>query len=244
MIAAGSTPWTDVRDHIATGHTVAVLPFGALEQHGPQLPLATDTIQATGVAERIAERYDALLLPAVAYGDTWNNAGYPGTVSLSAPTVTAIAVDLARSVWSFGIKSLVIINGDWGNRNPLYEATRILEREHGIRILVLDYPGLTEAAEHVIESGPAAPGLCHADEIETSLVLALAPDQVHPDRYVACYPEFPADFGVRPMQLHQFSESGVFGDPTLADADKGRTLLEAVVTASVPIIDAYLTTSD
>lgn len=240
MIAASSTPWTEVRDHIASGRTIAVLPFGALEQHGPHLPLATDTVQAAGIAELIAERYDALLLPAVAYGETWNNAGYPGTVSLSPATVTAIAVDIARSVWSFGIRSLVVVNGDWGNRTPLYQAARTLEQEHGIRMLVLDYPGLADAASAIVESDAAAPGLQHADEVETSLMLALAPADVRPEFGAPSYPEFPADFGIRPMQLHPFSESGVFGDPTLATAEKGGALLEAIVAASAEVIDAYL----
>lgn len=242
MIAASSTPWTEVRDHIARGNTMAVLPFGALEQHGPHLPLATDTIQAVGIAERLAERYDALLLPAVAYGETWNNAGYPGTVSLSATTVTAIAVDIARAVWSFGVRSLVVVNGDWGNRNPLQLATRVFEQEHGIRMLVLDYPGLDAATARLIESEPAAPGLQHADEVETSLVLALEPGEVRPERGTPTYPDLPADFGVRPMQLHQFSESGVFGDPTLASAEKGHALLDAIVAASSEMIDANLLT--
>ena len=108
MIDAVRTPWTDVAAHLAGGHGIAVLPFGALEQHGPHLPLGTDTVTAAYVARQIATRLDAVLLPPVHYGDTWNNAGYPGTLSLAPSTVTAIAVDLGRALAASGVQRLAI----------------------------------------------------------------------------------------------------------------------------------------
>ncbi|MDO9395277.1 MAG: creatininase family protein [Herbiconiux sp.] len=248
MIAAYESSWTDVAAHFAraasaTGAAaaagLALLPFGALEQHGPQLPLGTDTATASEVARRLAERLGAVLLPPVHYGDTWNNAGYPGTVSLSAATVTAIAVDIGRSLVASGARGLVIVNGDWGNRMPLYAAVRIL-LEEGVPAIALDYPGMDAAIGEVRESEPAAPGLNHAEEIETSIMLAIDPATVHPDRYVAAYPAFPSDFGTRPMQLHPFSESGVFGDPTTATAEKGERILAATVDASLEVLADFV----
>lgn len=239
MIDAYSTPWTDVRDHISAGNTVAVLPFGALEEHGPQLPLGTDTIVAVHAARRLAEHYNALLLPAISYGETWATSGYPGTVALSPSTVTAIAVDIGRATAGFGIRQFVILNGDFGNRLPLGAAARQLAAE-GIPTLVLDYPGMDEAISAVRESVPATPGMNHAEEIETSMVLAAAPETVRPDRYAAEYPDFPPDFGLRPLRLHEVSASGVFGDPTTATAAKGDSIYDAVLAASLPIIDRFL----
>lgn len=241
MIDARAASWTEIRDRIASGTTVAVLPFGALEQHGPHLPLGTDTLMAESVAFEVAEHLDALLLPPVEYGATWNNAGYPGTVSLSASTVTAIIVDIATALWSFGIRALVIVNGDWGNRAPIERAVAALG-ETGIEVLALDYPGLDEAGAAVIESPAVAPGLslAHAGELETSWMLEIAPEHVRMERATVEYPRFPADFGTRPMQLHPFSASGVFGDPRPATADKGRVLLDAVVRASVDAVAEYL----
>jgi creatinine amidohydrolase len=239
MTDLASASWTDVQQHIAAGRTLAVLPFGALEQHGPHLPLSTDTIQAAGVAERIARHYEALLLPAVPYGETWDNGGFPGTISLAASTVTAICRDIGLSAQSFGVTTLVIVNGDYGNRAPVRAAARELSIG-GFDTLVLDYPGLVEIGDTVKETAWAAPGLCHADEIETSMVLALEPRLVHPDRFVAAYPELPADFGRRPIRFDTLSPSGVFGDPRPATAEKGEAIIAYVVERSIEEIDGHL----
>lgn len=239
MIDAFSASWTDVRDHVATGGATAFLPFGALEQHGPHLPLGTDTIVAVHTARRLAEHYDAVLLPPISYGETWATSGYPGTVSLSPSTVTAIAMDIARAVASFGIRRFVVVNGDFGNRLPLGAAARTLAEE-GIPTLVLDYPGMDDAIARVRESEPAAAGMNHAEEIETSMVLAAQPEMVRTDRFTAEYPVFPVDFGLRPMRLHDVSVSGVFGDPSTASADKGDELYDAVIASCVSAIDLFI----
>ncbi|MFC5502664.1 creatininase family protein [Lysinimonas soli] len=236
MLDAYRSAWTDVAAHLRDSASIAILPFGALEQHGPHLPLGTDTATAAEVARRLAERLDAVLLPPIHYGDTWNNAGYPGTLSLSPTTVTAIAVDLGRALADSGASVFVVVNGDWGNRNPLAAAMRTLTMEGRIRAIALDYPGMDAAIERVRESRGAAPGLNHADEAETSLMLAIDPDAVHTDRFAPSYPVFPSDFGTRPMQLHPFSESGVFGDPTTATAAKGEAILAATVEASLAVL--------
>ncbi len=228
MLDLAACAWTDVRDRLAHGPTVAVLPFGALEQHGPHLPLETDTRQAQEIARRISEQCDAVLLPAVAYGNTWGNAAYPGTVSLSGETVTAICRDIASSLEASGFALLVVVNGDYGNRLPLHRAADENAAAGRMPMLVIDYPGLVEIGDRVKESPWAAPGLCHADEIETSMMLALSPENVRPDRLEACYPELPADFGLRPQALAPLSPTGVFGDPRPATAEKGEQILAHV----------------
>ncbi len=237
-IPAFTSPWTEVAAAFRARPTLAFLPFGALEQHGPHLPLGTDTVTATHVAEAVCTRVNGVLLPPVHYGDTWNNAGYPGTVSLRPETVSAIAEDIGRSVHAAHAAGLVIINGDWGNRQPLYTATRRL-LDAGIAAITLDYPGMDDAIAAVTESAAAAPGLHHADEVETSIMLALRPETVRTGSAVACYPAFPAEFGIQPMQLHSFSDSGVFGDPQTATAQKGRAILDATIEASVAIVEAF-----
>ncbi|MGZ0710580.1 creatininase family protein (plasmid) [Coraliomargarita sp. W4R53] len=235
---AFQSPWIDVAHAFARGGTAAFLPFGALEQHGPHLPLGTDTITAQHIAMSLAEHYDGVLLPPIHYGDTWNNAGYPGTVSLRPETVTSIAIDIGEAVRASGAAALVIVNGDWGNRQPLYSATRAL-LDSGFATLTLDYPGMNEAIGEVCESAPAAPGLHHAEEAETSIMMALQPSWVHRDRLGACYPAFPADFGVRPMKLDAYSESGIFGDSRPSTAEKGEHILAATRVASIQVLDAF-----
>lgn len=232
MIELARSTWPDVADHLRTHAGVAVLPFGALEQHGPHLPLSTDTLQADTVARRLAERLDAVLLPAIAFGNTWGNEALPGTVSLGASTVTAVCADIAASLERGGFAALVVVNGDYGNRLPLHTAAEASAARGGLPMLVLDYPGLTEIGDRVKETPWAAPGLCHADEIETSMVLAIDPALVRTERLAPAYPELPPDFGLRPMPLAPLSESGVFGDPRPATAAKGERIIEHVVDES------------
>ncbi len=239
MLELAACSWTDVREHVSAGNTIAFLPFGALEQHGPHLPLSTDTIQCTGIATRLAQHFSGLLLPPVPYGQTWDNGGYPGTLSLAPSTVTAICLDLAASARSFGVTTLVIVNGDYGNRAPVHAAHAELTRA-GHDVLVLDYPGLVEVGDAVKESPWAAPGLCHADELETSMILALEPGLVHPDRYVSEYPDLPADFGTRPIRFDTLSASGVFGDPRPSTSEKGEAIVSFVVERSIAEIEAHL----
>ncbi|MBZ4487468.1 creatininase family protein [Microbacterium sp. cx-55] len=236
MIELAHASWTDVAEFLGTGSRVAVLPFGALEQHGPHLPLSTDTIQADAVARRLAERLDAALLPAIPLGNTWSNDALPGTVSLSADTVTAICADVAAAVERAGFAMLVVVNGDFGNRVPLQRAAESFAARDAMPVIVLDYPGLVEIGDAVKESPWAAPGLCHADELETSMVLAAAPALVQRERMAPEYPELPADFGLRQMALAPLSRTGVFGDPRPATAEKGERIFAHVVDESERIV--------
>lgn len=239
MLELAGASSADVREYVAAGGRLAVLAVGALEAHGPHLPLSTDTIVAERIARTIAERCAGALLPAVAYGETWATSGYPGTISLSPETVRALALDIVRGAAASGLDRVVIVNGDFGNRLPLAAAARDLAAE-GLRVLVLDHPGLAQAADEVRESRPAAPGMNHAEEIETSMMLASAPDAVRMDRVVAAYPEFPVDFGLRPVRLHEIAGEAVFGDPGPATAAKGERLFAAVIAAAVPQVERFL----
>jgi creatinine amidohydrolase len=241
MLELAHATWTDVAAHLKTHPAIGVLPVGALEQHGPHLPLSTDTLQADAVARRLADRLDAVLLPALPLGNTWSNDALPGTLSISADTVTALCTDITASLERAGYELLVVVNGDFGNRLPLQRAAEASAARAGMPVVVLDYPGLTEIGDAVKESPWAAPGLCHADEIETSMILAVAPALVHADRMAPAYPDLPADFGLRQMALAPLSASGVFGDPRPATAEKGERIIEHVVAESEAIVRRILT---
>jgi len=237
MLDTATASWEDVAAGVAGG-LIAVLPVGAVEQHGPHLPLLTDTVLATGVARRIAEGTDALLLPAIAYGDAWTAEGWAGTLSLSPDTLRATVIDLGRGLHRMGVRGLVTINGHFGNREPIALAARSLS-ELGLPVLHLDYPHLEALAAEHMESEPAGPGFYHADEVETSMMLALAPDSVRLDRAAPEYPEFPPLFGSEPMKLSGFNSSGVFGDPRPATAEKGETLIAGIAAESVRLIGLW-----
>jgi creatinine amidohydrolase len=236
-LEAGSATWPDAER--ARHCSPAVLPFGALEQHGPHLPLSTDTVMAAWLAQHIADAVDGWLLPAVPFGDTAGNDGFPGTLSLSFDTVRAIVNDVGRGLRRSGFPCLIVVNGDYGNRGPLHLAARDLAAE-AFGVLVVDYPGLEEAAADVCESPPAGPGFYHADELETSVLLALRPSLVHLDRAVAAYPELPVTLGAVPADLARLSPSGVFGDPMRASAEKGAAVLEVLGQRAVALARAFL----
>lgn len=216
----------------------AVLPFGAHEQHGPHLPLSTDTIMSSEVARRVADALGGWLLPAIPYGYTWVNQGFPGTLSLSFDTVRAITVDLCTNLRRSGFGCLIVINGDFGNQAALHQAAR--DVGPGFPVLVLDYPGLDEAAAQVCDTTPAGRGFYHADEVETSILLALHPEWVHLDRAVVSYPRMPDTIGTTPIPVERLSPSGVFGDPRPATPAKGAELLRLLADRCILVAHAFL----
>ncbi|WP_338723319.1 creatininase family protein [Devosia sp. XK-2] len=229
--------WPDVAAKVREG-TLAVLAIGACEQHGAHLPLTTDTDMSQGVARRIAQAIEALLLPPIAYGDAWTARSFPGTISISPRTLQALIEDIGHEVLRMGVKGLVLVNGHFGNREPMLLAARTLT-EAGLPVCHLDYPGLERLAGEVCDSKPAAPHFYHADEVETAIMLSVAPEGVDMTRAEASYPSFPPTFGSEPMQLGDFNPSGVFGDPRPATAEKGEKLVAGIVRESLDVLGAW-----
>ena len=232
LFDSGMTSSPEIAEAIVAG-VLAVLPVGAVEQHGPHLPLATDTLLASGIARRLADALSAWLLPPIAYGDAWNNEGHAGTLSLSPETLRATIVDIGRGLRRMGVGGVISVNGHFGNREPIALAARTLLVECGLPVLHLDYPRLEQLAAEIGDTAPAGPGFYHADEIETSMLLAMAPAAVRLDRAVVEYPVFPETFGLEPLPLSSFNASGVFGDPRAATAAKGKLLIDGIVAESL-----------
>ncbi|TPW32382.1 creatininase family protein [Martelella alba] len=240
FLEASKASWPEIEAAVAEG-ALAIVAVGACEQHGPHLPLVTDTVMAEGVAREIARRESAVLLPPVTYGEAWNNEAFPGTISLSPETLQAMIFDIGAGVKRIGFSALITVNGHFGNREPIALAARRLRNSNGLPVLSLDYPGLDALCADILDGKPAGFGFMHADEMETSFMLALAPDSVRMDRAEAEYPDFPPTFGMEPMQLRDFNSSGVFGDPRPATAEKGRSLIDGVVTESLRQIGLFRT---
>lgn len=231
------TAWPDVAALVDKG-TIALLAVGACEQHGAHLPLTTDTDMALAMARRIAEELQALVLPPIAYGDAWNNEAFPGTLSLSPTTLRAVIEDIGQGLRRMAVRGLVIVNGHFGNREPIALAARTLVAA-GLPTMHLDYPGMETLAGEICDSQPAAPGFYHADEVETAMMLAIRPAAVDLARAAPEYPEFPPTFGLEPLQLRSFNASGVFGDPRPATAKKGEALIAGIAAESVRLIGLW-----
>lgn len=201
----------------AVGEPIVVVPLGSCEQHGPHLPLDTDTRIAVALARALTEhRSDCVVAPPVAITASGEHHGFPGTLSIGVEIMAGVVIELTRSAdWAAGV---VFVNGHGGNHTALQRAAEVFEIER--RRALIWSPRIPEVDPH-------------AGRTETSLLLHLAPEQVDLDAAVAGpVPTLPEliRHGVR-----ELSDSGVLGDPDGASADEGRalfaTLTEQLTTA-------------
>lgn len=204
---------------------VAVLPVGSHEQHGPYLPLATDTVIACTLAREIAEAYPVRLLPPLTISCSHEHADWPGTVSISAATLHAVVRDIAASLRRSGTPKLVLVNGHGGN----YVLGNVVQEAHGDMAL---FPGLDEWAEARAAAGVETSDAAdmHAGELETSILLHAHPHLVRAGYETA---DHLADDRRHLLTsgMAAYTASGVIGRPSLADARKGRDALRSLVAA-------------
>ncbi len=217
----------------------AMLPLGAVEEHGPHMTLGTDCSAADAFAARLAQDSECILLPTVPYGQVWSLKGFPGSLTIRSETLVALLVDLCTSLETKGFKGVVAVTGHLGNLACMKSASRELSDAGRIPLLTLFYPGLDEIAARVCTTRRAHGSIIHADEIETSLLLAMDPSCVNMEKVVSEYPVLPADFDLRAVAWDTVSKTGVFGDPTQASRKKGEMMLDFVTNKAVEIIAAF-----
>lgn len=220
-------------DGLQTTRTV-VIPFGATEEHGPHLPLGTDTFQAADVCRRLAERRPLFVAPAIPYGVCRSTGSHPGTISLTTETLRALVFDLVRAFYRQGFRRIVLLSGHAGgthNAAILDAGERLLEELPGVRIAVAtEYALACEAGKGLIET----PGDCHAGEIETSRMLATRPHLVNGTAPAerSSFPEF-----ILVRDKCRYWPGGVGGDPGKASVEKGQRLETLVVEALGRLVD-------
>jgi creatinine amidohydrolase len=217
---AGAT-WPEL-----TGRPLVVVPLGAVEQHGPHLPLATDAVVAGTVAEAALPALDgALLAPALAYGASGEHEGFPGTVSIGTEVLTALLVEYGRSAGRWAGR-LLVVNGHGGNLDALRRAVPLLRTEgRDVAWFPCGVPG----------------GDAHAGRTETSLMLHVEPGAV---RAALAEAGQTAPIGellprLRAEGVRGVSPNGVLGDPAGASADEGAALLAAMVDRLVGAVAAW-----
>jgi creatinine amidohydrolase len=217
--------------------SVAVLPLGAIEQHGPHLPLSTDFTVASATTEAaVAEAgEDFWLLPALAYTKSDEHAWSSGTLWLSWDTVMRMLVDIGNSLAASPVRRLVFLNGHGGNSALLQVACRELRRRFGFQTFLM-HPGLP--ADHGGTSPATELGMgVHGGLTETSVMLHLRPDLVHLELAERSVPEALTSyeyvgFGKQVSfgwLSDDFGTNGTIGDPTGASAELGKQLFEAGV---------------
>ncbi len=202
---------------------VAIVPIGSTEQHGPHLPLGTDVFLAEKLAGMVSDRTGAMVFPSLNFGYAWSWRDIPGTVSMPQEHLQIVLIDIVKSVERYGIKLLVFLNGHEANCSSVKYAVRTAQDETDVKLLGMFYPGLAKLYEQHIES-PTWGGMFHACEFETSLMLAVDENLV--DMSLACkeYPEPPVLYGIDNSSIGDISQSGVYGDATLATREKGEKL--------------------
>ena len=205
---------------------VAVLPVGSFEQHGPYLPLATDTIIAAEIARRAADAYGLLLLPPVTFSCSHEHAGFPGTVSISASTLAHVIEDISADLARGGIERLAVVNGHGGNA----VLTNVVQQANvaGRRMALAPTSHHWTAAREAAGCGATTHQDMHAGEAETSILLAIAPELVRPGwENGDCEADDRSLLTLVGMEA--YTDSGVIGRPSLATAAKGGALLDSLV---------------
>jgi mycofactocin system creatininase family protein len=223
---------------------IALLPVGAIEQHGPHLPLDTDAFDADHMARRVAEACSdpkPLVLPLIPYGVSYHHDDFPGTISVGNEALSKMVYDVGMSCARHGITKLVIVNGHGGNTPTLQFAAQLINRNANIFTAV----DTGETSDVDLAELCETPNDVHAGEIETSTSLAVRPDLVRMDRAEPFVPDFSnqyLDFSARRSiewyaRTLKISPSGVLGDPTVASAEKGRRMWKIMVANLVELVE-------
>jgi creatinine amidohydrolase len=226
--------WEEVRD-LDRHRTVAILPVGAIEAHGPHLPLDTDVVIATAMARagarRLAPRHPVLILPALAYTAAGFAAAFHGTLSISALTVTALVADLARSLSDQGFRLLAIANAhlDPSHLIALHEAVKLGRAD---RLLPIVFPDLTRRPWGSRLGEEFKSGACHAGQFESSILLREHPSGVR-DGIRRSLPPNPSSLSQAiKAGKRTFAEAGgsraYFGSPATASPEEGSSLVDAL----------------
>ena len=213
----------------------AILPIGSFEQHGDYLPLMTDTIVASAICAELSSSYPLLHLPPMTISCSQEHSAWPGTVSISSRTLTAVIEDVACSLTCSEIPALVLVNGHGGN----YVIGNIVQEANARGTRMALFPSGEDWKE-----ARAAAGLqttmhedMHAGELETSLLMHTWPEMVR-DGYES------ADWLCNDRRhlltrgMAPYTSSGVIGRPSLGSADKGKAILASLVQSFADVLSA------
>jgi creatinine amidohydrolase len=215
----------------------AIIPIGAIEQHGPHLPLSVDTRIAEAVALAVSAETRVPVVPALSYGVSASHGDFPGTLTLRPETLIMMMEDLIDSLYASGVRQFIIISGHIWNSGALdvtAEKTRTRLRDTRIRSIgyVSMYPG-PEVDGHVTYGR----GLMHANFFETSVMLHLYPELVRMDKATS-HQDVDSFWDYR---MDQVSETGVWGrDVQEANADHGKSEFERCVATTAAAVSAAI----
>ncbi|MCD6514757.1 MAG: creatininase family protein [Candidatus Odinarchaeota archaeon] len=241
----------EFKEKISDPNTIVVLPVGSVEQHGPHLPLLTDSIIAseliTKAKEIVKDEINVIVLPILTYGCSYEHMDFPGTITLRLKTFLSVIEDIISSLSAFGVRKIAIANAHGGNAAILRSTVFEFSKKHNVFITIIElYKICNEAFSKYRESMEI--GAFHAGEMETSLILHISPSSVKTDNIQkgipikffnkdsAFYIEKPRGIGGFSWSSKMVSPIGVIGDPTLANKEKGKKIFDDAVNMLADIL--------
>jgi len=225
-----SLTWDEAKTRL-NSTSVVVVPLGAqCKEHGLHLPLNTDWIMAEELKKLVASQVEAVFAPTINYAYYPSMVKYAGTVSLGYETTIGMISDICHSFKKFGVRKFYILNTGISTLKPLKSVAEALMHEE----IILQYTDLNKILASTRKTLEQQEGGGHADEIETSIMLALKPEIVQMQKAKKDF----TDSGEGPLSPNNdgsgvFSPTGAWGDPTLATKEKGKKLVDALVSGIV-----------
>ncbi|MGW8194686.1 MAG: creatininase family protein [Desulforhopalus sp.] len=243
-----TSSWPEISERLKLVDT-AILPCGAIEQHGPHLPLDLDYFDAVYLAKKVAEACTdpkPFVLPPVPYGVSYHHSDFKGTICVTNNSLAAIVYDIGMSLAQNGIRKIVILNGHGDNAPTLNYAAQMINRDAKIFVCV----ETGETSDVDIYRLTATQNDIHAGEIETSTALAVRPELVAMDKAVDHtldldneFLDFTSDRGVSWfVHTKRLSKSGVVGNATLGTAEKGREMWKIMIEKMTEFVETIKNT--
>lgn len=235
--------WQEIEERLKVVDT-AILPCGAIEQHGPHLPVDIDYFDAVYLAKKVAEASSnpkPFVLPPIPYGVSYHHEDFKGTISVTNDALSRFVYDIGMTLAKNGIRKIIILNGHGDNAPTLSYAAQMINRDAEIFVCVETGETSDIDLYDLIET----PNDIHAGEIETSTALAIRPEMVKMDKAVnetlqfgSKYLDYTSERGVAwYVRTRRISESGVMGDPTKATEEKGRRMWEIMIAHLVRFVE-------
>ena len=245
--------WPEVKDAVKE-ERVPLIPVGSTEQHGPHLPLKTDAFLAYKVCEAAASKIpdEALVMPPVSYGYNEHHLDFPATIHIDYETLIKFVIDIGKSLAYHGFKRIIIVNGHGSNTALMEIAARRITLETQAICASTMFISLAPEAFKLLKGE-----ICHADDLETSLMLYLAPENVDMSKAVRDFNIEKSKFiklGAEPGETSfgvssgsvqfmdwwsRMSTTGIIGDPTKADRERGKKMFELYVNKLVEFIKEF-----
>jgi len=230
-IELASLSWPDAKK-LLSGVDTVLIPVGSIEQHGPHLPLSTDTDIAREVCSRASALSQVPFTPAIAFGFSIEHQSFSGTLTLSPETFLSLVREVSASLRSHGFRKIVYVNAHGGNTGLLRAVIQeVRMRYNALPYLVSIWEIGRELSREILEK-PSPLG--HGDEFETSIMLSIDPSRVRMKTLSQLRRQLPpvSELGAglrRGWRTEDYSRLGIIGDPRGASAEKGKRLLDAIV---------------